>query len=59
VPVQVQQVFHLLDGQDWNKIFDVGSLLKLVHDGAQHLFDLAYRTRELFSEMLHDTIPLR
>ncbi len=59
VPVQCQQVFHLLDGQDWNKIFDVCSLLKLLHYGAQHLFDLAYRTRELFSEMLHDTIPLR
>ena len=47
--VRAQQVFHLLDGQDLNKIFDVCSLLKLVRCGAQKLFDFGYRTRELFS----------
>jgi hypothetical protein len=59
VLVRSQQVFHLLDGQDWNKIFDVCSLLKLARCGAQSLFDFGYRTRERFSESLHDTLPLR
>jgi len=35
VLVRSQQVFHLLDGQDLNKIFDVCSLLKLVRCGAR------------------------
>ena len=48
VLVRSQQVFHLLDGQDLNKIFDVCSLLKLVRCGAQNFFDFGYRTRELF-----------
>jgi len=59
VLVRSQQVFHLLDGQEWNKHFDVCSLLKLVLCGAQNLFDFGYRTRELVSEILHDTLPLR
>ena len=49
VLIRSQQVFHLLDGQDLNKIFDVCSLLKLVRCGAQNLFDFGYRTREFFS----------
>lgn len=57
VLVRSQHVFHLLDGQDWNKFFDACFLLKLVRCGAQKIFDFGYRTRELFSEILHDTVP--
>jgi hypothetical protein len=54
-----QQVFHLFHGQDWNKILDTCFLLKLVRCVAQKLFDFGYRTRKLFSEILHDTVPNR
>ncbi len=59
LPVRFQQLFHLLDGQEWNKHCDVCSSLKLVRFSAQHLFDFGYRTSELFSEILHDALPLR
>jgi hypothetical protein len=59
VPVQSQQVFHLLDGQEWNKHCDACSLLKLVRFGAQNLFDFGNRTRELISYILYDAVPLR
>jgi hypothetical protein len=56
---QSQQGFHLLDCQEWNKHFDVCTLLKLVRFGAQNLFDFGYWIRELFSQILHDDLPLR
>lgn len=59
MPGQSQQGFHLLDCQEWNKNFDVCTLLKLVHFGAQNLFDFGYWIRELFSQILHDDVPLR
>ena len=49
VPVWSQQVFHMLVSQKGNKIFDVCSLLKLLHYGAQNFFYFGCRTRELFS----------
>lgn len=58
-PRQSQQGFHLLVCQDWNKSFDVCTLLKLVRSGAQNLFDFGYWIRELFSQILHDDLPLR
>jgi hypothetical protein len=59
VLVRSQQVFHLLDGQDWNKFFDACFLLKLVRCAAQKIFDFGYWTRKFFSEILHDTVPYR
>ena len=53
-----QQVFHLPDGQDRNKLFDLCPLLKLVCSVAQHPFNLGYWARELFTQILHDTLPL-
>ena len=57
--VQSQQVFHPLDGQEWNKIFDVCSLLNLVRLSAQNLFDFGDRIRELFRYIPRDALPLR
>ena len=44
-----QEAFHLLDGQNRNKIFDVCPFLKLVCSVAQHPFNLGYWARELFT----------
>jgi hypothetical protein len=56
--VRAQEAFHVLDGQNRNKVFDLCALLKLVCRGAQHLFNLRYRTPELFTERLHEALPL-
>jgi hypothetical protein len=48
-PIRSQEAFHLLDGQDRNKLFDLCPLLKLVYCGTQHPFNLGYWTRELFT----------
>src|SRR6185503_21353358 len=53
-----QQVFYLFDSQDRNKVFDLGLLLKLLCCSTQHPFNFGYRARELFTQALHDTLPL-
>lgn len=53
-----QKVFHLLNGQEGNKIFDACLLLELVHFGAQHLFNFGHWTRELFGYVLRDAVPV-
>jgi len=58
VLVRSQQVFHLLDGQKWNKHFDACSVLKLVLCSAQNLFDFGDRTREFLSKILHNDVPI-
>jgi hypothetical protein len=57
-PVRSQQVFHLPDGQDRDKLFDLCSLLKLVCCGTQHPFNLGYWPRELFTQILYNALPL-
>jgi hypothetical protein len=59
LPVRPQPVFHLLEGQEWNKHFDACPLLKLVRFGAQHPVNGGDWKRDLFSEILHDALPLR
>jgi hypothetical protein len=49
MPGLSQQVFHLPDGQDRNKLFDLCPLFKLVCGGTQHPFNLGYGARKLFN----------
>jgi len=53
-----QEVSHLFNSQDRNKIFNAGSLLKLVPLAAQNLLDLGERARKLFREGLNKALPL-
>lgn len=53
-----QKVFHLLNDQEGNKIFDVCLLLELVHFGAQHLFNFGHWTRKRFGYVLLDAVPV-
>jgi hypothetical protein len=53
MPGRSQQGFHVLDGQDRNKVFDAGSMLKLMPFGGQNPLDCGARARELVSKVLN------
>ena len=53
-----QLVSHLFDGQDRNKFFDAGFLLKLASFGNQNLLDCGKWTRELFRVAPNEASPL-
>lgn len=58
VLMRSQKVFHLLDDQEGNKIFDVCLLLELVPFGAQHLFNFGHWIRKRFGYVLRDAVPV-